>query len=223
MSWHNLDSPTPRNRELPFEEFVYPIVSTTYLKIPTNVANIDFFSVLGSRKSRRQFGPLQTSKLESLLWFSSRTIEKSPPNQARWEHRASPSAGGRHPIDVFVINRPSARNTLSLYDPVSHALAELAIPGTGLDAIVARIDNVLPIGKANVILFGAQYRRTLSKYQNAESLVWRDAGVLLATFSLVAEALSLNCCAFGITGEPDLSRLLKTNLVFGAGGMLVGS
>jgi hypothetical protein len=48
----------------------------------------------------------------------------------------------------------------------------------------------------------------MSKYQNGESLIWLDAGALLSTIYLVAEASGLACCAVGITGAPWVTQAL---------------
>jgi SagB-type dehydrogenase family enzyme len=223
VSWRKLSDPLVRRREQRVNEFAYPVESRTYLNEPPKLSTSDFFQVLAKRKSRREFGPLPISKLEAVLWYGSRTIEKSSPKSERWERRTAPSAGGKHPCDLFIINRGPQGHTLQLYEPTPHALANLKVNVDLLEELVARIDQCLRIDNATVLLLGAQYQRSVSKYKNAESLVWRDAGALVATLSLVAEAFSLNCCAFGLTGEPQFSRLLQTNLVFGAGGVLLGT
>jgi hypothetical protein len=92
-----------------------------------------------------------------------------------------------------------------------------------MDKLFVAVDEVVAPEQARMLWFGAQFERTLSKYENGESLVWRDAGALLATLSLVAECLSLNCCAIGITGEPFVSGMFgKDSNVVGVGGLLVG-
>ena len=56
--------------------------------------------------------------------------------------------------------------------------------------------------------FIAESGKTASKYENPESLVWRDAGTLLGYMSLVAEALRLQFCPLGLTGDPELGDVL---------------
>ncbi|HKS06829.1 MAG TPA: hypothetical protein VJR92_10985 [Gemmatimonadaceae bacterium] len=64
--------------------------------------------------------------------------------------------------------------------------------------------------------------RTSRKYANAHSLVWRDAGVVLAGIALVAAAMNFACRPLGMTGEPELSAALGFKALRGAGGLLVG-
>jgi hypothetical protein len=42
--------------------------------------------------------------------------------------------------------------------------------------------------------------RTLSRYPEGMSLIWRDAGALLATVHLVASDLGLSSCIVGTSG-----------------------
>jgi len=50
-----------------------------------------------------------------------------------------------------------------------------------------------------IFLFTALLPRTLSKYKNGLSLIWRDAGALITTISLVAEGLQLSSCPLGFS------------------------
>lgn len=73
------------------------------------------------------------------------------------------------------------------------------------------------------LLYAAQFARTSSKYERADSLVWRDVGVIIGVTALVAEALGFCCCPLGPTGEPLLSCVLESaGRVRGVGGCVVG-
>ncbi|WP_169732561.1 hypothetical protein [Derxia gummosa] len=65
--------------------------------------------------------------------------------------------------------------------------------------------------------------KTAAKYVNPESLVWRDAGVVLGYMSIVAEVLGLSFCPLGITAHAELTNLFGPNeCLFGAGLALLG-
>lgn len=65
--------------------------------------------------------------------------------------------------------------------------------------------------------------RTLAKYRQGESLVWRDAGALVATIGFACNAIGIKCTPFGPTGEPFLSRLLGgPGAPKGVGGCVIG-
>lgn len=219
-----IGNPVLRGQELSYQEFGYPILSQQFLPEPPASHSAPFFEVISSRVSRRTFKPLTFEQLNALLWHSSRTINIAPPKQEiRWEHRPAPSAGGRHPIDVFLIEQEGRNNRLSLYQSVPHALAVLKVNEDSLNGLILEMEKILPRQEATVLWFGAQFERTLARYENGDSLVWKDTGTLTATFCFVAEALDLNFCPLGITGEPYLSQCLQTEKVIGVGGAYVGS
>jgi SagB-type dehydrogenase family enzyme len=221
----DLANPVLRPREKAYSEFCYPVIERTFLPQPTVLPKTLFSKVLASRQSRRDFKPTTERDLNALLWHSARALEVAPPaRSSRWQHRPAASAGGRHPIDILIIERLRDRATMYLYQPEPHSLAKIRLASDSLlEHFLDSIDDVVNAENATIVWLAAQFDRTLSRYQNGESLVWRDSGVLLATVGLVAECLDLNCCAVGITGEPFISAMLKSkSKVIGIGGILLG-
>jgi SagB-type dehydrogenase family enzyme len=221
----DLPIPVPRRSELSYSEFKYVITDKYYLPAPKQGIRREIGSVLLARRTRRVFKSISLNKLSLLLWYSARAISVADPSAySRWQRRPAPSAGGRHPIDLLVLRKCEGSWQIYLYDPVSHAISNLALrDDTSPEQFINYINQVVPVGQATVIWFGAQFDRTMAKYKNGESLVWRDAGALISVISIVAEAIEMNSCAVGVTGEPWLSNLLNSSgKVLGAGGMLVG-
>ena len=72
------------------------------------------------------------------------------------------------------------------------------------------------------MLLLAEPGKTSAKYQHGESLIWRDAGILLAVMALIAEALDYSFCPLGITGEPWADQLATSGVLMGVGLALVG-
>lgn len=225
MAPTKIPDPIPREIELPYTEFIYPVIRKDYLERPDERLDKGFLEVLHSRRTRRIYGDLQRSQLSALLWHTARTRGCAREESGfLWQHRSTPSGGGRHPIDILVLHRAFHEQGLAVYDPWSHALCDLRFEPAVLHSFVNRVDNVLPIGDATILWFLAQNGRTLSKYENGESLIWRDSGALLATMYLVAESLDLNCCGVGITGDPLVTNLVSaTSEMQGIGGCLIGS
>lgn len=222
----DLLSPIKRGQELPYSEFAYQIRDVIYLPVPEILRGIAFLDVIEARRSRRDFAPLSIKDLSTILWFTAKTFSsKHEESGYNWQHRPTPSAGGRHPIDILITNQNPGRDAFYLYDPLAHALCELEVHDEEAgEELLCEIETALPIGGATIICFVAQFERTLSKYDHGESLVWRDSGALLALVCLVAEALQLSCCGFGITGEPWISRMFGAgNLLSGVGGCLCGN
>lgn len=223
MNDFELPAPIPKEQEDAFFEFPYKKESVEYLDHPSPVKSQGFWNVLVSRKTRYEFSELSTSKLSTILWHSAKVLSsKRTKSGFIWQHRPTPSAGGRHPIDILVF-RPSERTLVHLYDPLSHALHRLSINNASLSDLIMYINEMVPLHQATILLFAAQVEKTSSKYHNPISLIYRDSGALLATLYFIAEALDLSCCGLGITGEPFLSQILESQgKVFGVGGCLVG-
>jgi len=204
----DLPNPVPRKRATPYVEFRYDIAERALLPEPRRLPAITLRKILASRRSRREFRPIPSHCLNQVLWYSARAIRVSSKNHStRWQHRPSPSAGGRHPIDILVLSNDDP--AVYLYQPEAHALARLQIADAqALDQLLSSVHAVINPAGATILWFAAQFDRTLSCYHNGESLVWRDTGALTATISLVAECCALNSCAIGISGEPFISKLL---------------
>jgi SagB-type dehydrogenase family enzyme len=220
----DLRSPVLRPTELRYQEYRYARTGAKYLAVPLDPPEQMFFDVLGRRQTRRRFtAPLNEAAISALLWYSSKTLATRTEEGGHiWQHRPAPSGGGRHPIDLLVWE--SDTESPSLYDPIAHSLVEFETsePSSARE-LIDRARTLVPFESASVIWFVAQFDRTLSRYEFGESVVWRDAGVLLGILCLIAEALGVSCCPLGMTGEPCISRLLGSDeLTTGAGGLLLG-
>jgi hypothetical protein len=83
--------------------------------------------------------------------------------------------------------------------------------------------EVVAAPSATLLLFVAEPGMTGSKYEEAASLVWRDAGVLIGVIAAAAEALSLNFSPMGVTGEPWAGYLIPGAPLVGVGAAFVGA
>jgi SagB-type dehydrogenase family enzyme len=225
MEIRRLPEPIPRASEESFQPFEFRKVRVQYLPIPTGFPTVPLITILRNRKTSRTFAELETATLSKLLWMTMK-VERQEEEESgfKWQHRPLPSAGGRHPVHALIIQPHLDLRRPSLYDPEAHALNEL-VPADeeAVSDALAHIEQLVPIGQASVVWFAADYERTLSRYSGGESLVWRDAGAVLAGFTFVAEALELNCCPIGLTGDEWIQRLFGTDRFGGVGGLLIGS
>jgi len=217
--------PRPRAAGLPYREWDYPSGPPEYLNIPDlELSGPAFFNIVRSRRSRPPSAPLSDASLGTLLWYTGKTWERTPPSEGRWEHRGAPSAGGRHPIDIFVASRTGAPGALYRYDPLGHSLVLLPFPTCEVADLLNSAGAAARTHAGTVLFFAAQVGRTRARYENPETLIWRDAGALTATVALVAEAIGAACTPLGMTGEPYISRLLSSGgEVTGVGGCVVGT
>jgi hypothetical protein len=187
----------------------------------------DFFRVLDERRSRRPTRPLSQIQLATVLWYSAKEFaHRGIPGAADyWEHRAVPSAGGCHPIDLLVRDGDTRSLKWLRYEPRSHSLAPVTIRDrVALKSLQHNIEPVVgPPNAGSLIWLLAQPARTARRYVHPESLIWRDSGILIGTIAFIAEALGLASTPLGPTGEPSLSVALGAGRnLEGMGGILIG-
>ena len=196
-----------------------------YIRLPKPEINLDslFIDVLNSRRSQRVFKKLTLKKISTLLFHSAKAKEVFiSPTGSVLSHRASPSAGAIHPIDIL-ISLPANldRRMLLYYNPFTHRLGRLKITKPDLTLFLENINKCLALGNATLIWFAVHPDRTTNKYKNSESLIWRDAGALTMSVQLVASALKINSCPIGTLGESFFCKDFANKLVSG-GGLLLG-
>lgn len=183
--------------------------------------------LLERRQSRRQFdAPLTVQQLGDLLWHAYRVRRR---NRASgnwyWESRPCPSGGGAYPISVVSLQVKSFSKALLIYYARDHAFGVRELPSKAiLRRALTDVDPCLKVGKGTLLWFVADIGWSGGRYQNPESLAWRDSGALLATVSLVAEGMGLNCCGLGMHEIPSVRRFLRLEKrVLGVGGCVIGS
>jgi hypothetical protein len=114
-----------------------------------------------------------------------------------------PSAGGRHPLTALVLTESkdgqfqetwaiSASSKPRRYEITGRQPQILALLRATADALHT------PQAPSAVVVLLARFRRTLSKYPDGQSLVWRDSGVFLGTAHLIGASLGLRSCIVGI-------------------------
>lgn len=178
--------------------------------------DVPFGRVLGHRHTVREVRPASIDRVATLLWHAGRTRAAS----GGWQHRAAPSAGGLHPIDmIFVGLTPNP----ALYDPMRHVLSELEVlDAEAAAAAVRAASEVVPTAQGTLVFLVGDTARVLAAYENPTSLIWRDAGCLIATVQITAAWLGLASVPLGILGGAFLKALgLPQNLV-GAGAFVLG-
>jgi SagB-type dehydrogenase family enzyme len=214
--------PVPRQLPMRYQPYGWPAGASTPLAPRSQPLELDLVALLDERQTRRAFKkPLDDATLGEFLWLAcrNRSSRRSAfgPDQ---ESRVHPSAGAMHPIHVLLAREagPWLR-----YDPLEHALIEL--PGSGASAAACReaVRALVELGHGTLIGLIAEPGKTAAKYEHHESLVWRDAGVVLGYLSVMAEALGLAFCPLGSTGQPYLVAHLPNASALQAVGLAVVS
>lgn len=222
MTWIDLGNPAPKSEWDKYDLFQWETGQLQRLAVGSSRSSPAILDLLRLRRTNRQFGPLSDIELSDFFWHACRSRETWPSEMGfDLEHRATPSAGAIHPIHV-IVNRPGDAGWW-LYEPHGHFLVELPTATPLLSGLLPRSQAVLDAPDAVRLLLLAEPGKTLAKYSDGCSLVWRDAGALLGVMALAAQGLNLSFCPLGITGEPWASTLAKQGELAGVGLALLGS
>ena len=198
---------------------IFPTSPLLPLTIPASTEPVPFLTVLDERHSTRQLASPSREDLSALLWHAARTRDSQIREGWQWQSRATPSAGGIHPVHLIITRLGRDRRALR-YDPVRHALIPCAISPAAVRRYQRAVDAVLATTGVVVTLLVdvAAIRR---RYLRPDSLAWRDAGCQLATLHLTAHALGLGSCLLGMNGNA-LAEGMRSSRLTAMGVILVG-
>jgi SagB-type dehydrogenase family enzyme len=175
------------------------IKGTKKIKLPArNFPDSEFVQVLMSRRTHRRFSneelPLaKVSQLLSLVWGVTGFLNS--PLFGRLLLKTSPSAGARHPGEVYLmaLRVKGLRAGLYHYHPGLHYLERINTRATPRKAWLYCARQSYVRKAAALFFMTAVFRRTMWKYHWARAyrVVLLDAGHLCQTFCLVATWLEL--------------------------------
>lgn len=176
--------------------------------------------LLASRRSERTMGPVALEDVARLLHSVCAVHFSHRGPDGLESYRAHPSAGARHPLDLVLY----AETVVGL-SPGAWLLDAWAMKLTRLDIQVEmeRVAAALRTpGPPPLTLFAcASADRTLTRYPDGATLVWRDAGVLLGYLHLAAFDMGLGSCIVGTSGVVSKISALPGAVDIGA--LAVGS
>ena len=207
-NWRDLGNPRPKHTLGRYKPVAWPQGDS--LALDTNGAYLapDLAAILATRRSRRNFvAPATIEDLSALFDLCARTQEVQISDLGfDLEFKPHPASGAIHSIHCLVQQRSGEE--WRKYDPRSHEL--MVLPGSSEAAYAVRLaaEELMPTGSASLIALVAEPGKSAAKYDFPESLIWRDAGVMLGYFSIAAEALGLAFCPLGITGDPVIANTL---------------
>ena len=196
----DLLDPVPRPRPVFYAPYQWP--DSKRLQLPPQSAPLvlDIVRLIGARETRRGFtGAPGLLDIGSFLWLACRSRSNwSSGYGPNLESRSHPSAGALYPIHVLASVEGAG---WSRYEPISHALIEQRDSMSSAAATHVQADEVVKSQGAMLLALVAEPGKTSAKYKAADTLLWRDAGVILGYMSIVAEALGLGFCPLGPTGN----------------------
>jgi SagB-type dehydrogenase family enzyme len=167
---------------------------------------------LMQRRSVRRLLPPSAEDIATVLFHSARV-------RSAWTaddgfiatSRPSPSAGGRHPFDLVVVVDRSIDLPSGTYafDPITCALQVKSTDPAVTRQLVETARRLLEQTQPPPVLvyLVAEFRRTLDRYRLGATLVYRDAGALLATLGLTATAAGLATCIVATSGTLGINAV----------------
>lgn len=219
-----MSGPSIRERHLEYAPFVYPsLEKITLPEVTFSKRQNEFLNVLRGRRSVKQLGNCAIEGLSEILFHAVKPYTICRDDYNMIVHRsASPSAGGRHPIDILVGLPENEGRRLFLYEPLSHSLLRLDVPVELQREFFNDINQTLPLGDSVLVWFSIQYMRTASKYTDYESLIWRDVGAQLCCLQQVAKYVGLDSCPIGYLAEETYNKMFNCTSLISGGGMIIG-
>lgn len=179
-----------------------------------------FVATLEARRSYRVMSRAPLREVVNAIAFGVRPRETIDGGSLGRSLRPSPSAGAIHPVDVLLVHGSSR---VFRYAPLEHQLEVLHVARRGdLEAFDADCRQILPEASGTAIVLVGEMSRVAAVYKRPESLLWRDAGVLLQTLALVATAYRLAFCPLGILGTPVVRAIGLSEQISGVGVALIG-
>jgi SagB-type dehydrogenase family enzyme len=183
----------------PQPKFVKTVRGAAKVWLPARPStDSEFLRVLMARKTHRRFSkkklPLETvSQLLSLVWGVNGYL--TSPRFGKLLHKTSPSAGARHPGEVYLmaLRVEGLRPGLYHYQPTTHQLETISTNTSREKAWLYCARQHFVRGATALFIMTAVFPRTMWKYQQARAyrVVLLDAGHLCQTFCLAATWLGL--------------------------------
>lgn len=221
-----MENPKPKPNEDFVREIEFPVLRELALPFPLEERIMNFSEVLKMRRSNREFGAISIESLSEVLFLSTH-VKHEISNSIGYQlsYRPVPSAGARHPIEIFISSVSIFKNEkLHRYAPFHHRIQELAFKESICAKLRAHLTESFPENElATIMWFVAFPEKTEAKYDNAESLIWRDIGALAATIQLTCTFLGLNCCISGTLGYPFINELFNEYNHLSGGAVLIGT
>lgn len=181
------------------------------LDLPDGAPPADFFSLIRSRQSRRNFTrtPVRREELATFLKYS--CGETSALSEGR-SRRAQASGGARFPIEVYpIVFRTSGDLPAGLYHyNVKEHKLDVLLEQEFADEEVGNYFTYPWVKDAAIgIVMTAVFWRNQNKYgERGYRYVLIEAGHIGQNMYLASEALGLKCCALGGTRDTNVEELL---------------
>lgn len=201
--------PSPKGVRLLASKDGWAITSSFSVPLLQPEETPTLFDTLTHRRTRRESEPLALNDVLSLLQFAMQTREFGEGDNAGRLRKVTVSAGALHPIEVLVVSGPDVSEPIIYSDEYdTFGTVQFRSP----DCAINQIDQLMaiaPQAKGHLILLVANLRHVSQAYEEPISLLWRDGGAVLQTFSLISAALGYAFVPLGPTGRSLLEAVTK--------------
>ena len=207
--WFKKDPPNKSDIPPIFKKY-----NTKKIILPKNFkkSSVTVEDAIKERASWRDFsGSIGIDEVSKVLYYANGFKELADTDLGILQKTNAPSAGSRHPIELYVILQriDGVNDGIYHYDNESHLLEELS--GSLPEELAGIYNHQSNLTKANMLIFmTAIHRRTSWKYgPRAYRFMHLDAGHIGQNVYLISEAMGLGCCAVGGWNEESARSMLK--------------
>lgn len=190
----------------------YPRLPIVYLTKEKLSAGISLFKTIVQRKSDRQFTKKFISKklISKLLLYGCGLRYY---NNAFENNRYYPSAGGRYPLEIYLLSFNTGLKSGLYHYGVKNHLVEKLISFDKLNHEKYFKEKI--ISKSSfIIIITAVFKRTVIKYGNrGYRYIMFEAGHVCQNLLLLATALNIKSCPIGGFDDYNLDELLDLDSV----------
>ncbi|WP_417447818.1 hypothetical protein [Idiomarina abyssalis] len=193
---------------------------------PVSMLNFEersFLSVFKERRSARAFYPLTYSDLSKFLIVTHQLIHSDKTSSSLdIEHQPAMSSGGLQAITPL-LKVVSDEHRWFKYQNTQHTMIAIDGQADTLGEYLNEVNENLKLNSAIPIVYAGDLKRLSGKYENPDSLLWRDAGVMMNIHAMAATYLGLTYSPVGQLGQPIISDLKGcSRSVIGCGMAILG-
>ena len=181
-----------------------------HLPPPKRKGEISLEEAIARRRSIRDFTPepISASQLSQILW-AAQGITDIPGG-----HRATPSAGATYPLEIFVVlgqnSIAGVGAVIYHYNVDKHSLSQHYKGDIRLELAAVALHEESIHEAPVVIVIGAEYERTLSRYgSRGTRYVHMEVGHAAQNIYLQATALGLGTVVIGAFNDEQVSQVLR--------------
>jgi hypothetical protein len=215
--------PRPRIDVGRSERKLWPVGKSLYCADIVPPKSSSFKKVFESRRSDRNIANAEILDIINALAFATRPRFFKHNDPFNRTLRPAQSAGALHIISTVIVNWKKGGGGCVRYDPFFHKVDFLKLKkNSELQKFKALVKDVIPNSEGSSLVLIADKKLISSVYKNPESLIWRDAGALMQTISMVFSSYRLAFCQLGILGGEIPKALGFSNQMVAVGVAQVG-